>query len=96
MMMMQTQESAFQWRHILQSGIETARVPLEELTSRARELTPLLDQWHRAGLTKDASTCLRLTDEGRFWASNILLSLQELIQALNTPTSGTGIPVRNC
>lgn len=37
------------------------------------------------GLSRDASTCLRLTNEGRFWASNILQSLNELIQVLNAP-----------
>ncbi len=69
----------------LQAGIETARVPLDELTPHAQKLTPLLTQWHHAGLTRDASTCVRLTNEGRFWASNILQSLDELIQALNAP-----------
>ena len=85
MMMMRTQEHSFQWRHILQAGVETARIPLSELTPRAQELAPLLAQWHRAGLVKDASDCIRLTRDGRFWASNILQSLQELIQQLNTP-----------
>jgi Flagellar biosynthesis/type III secretory pathway lipoprotein len=66
-------------------GVETARVPLDALTPHAAKLAPLLAQWHRAGLTLDDSTCLRLTNEGRFWASNILQSLDELIQALNTP-----------
>lgn len=84
MMMMRTMERGFQWRHHLQAGVETARVALDELTPRAAELIPLLEQWHQAGLTKDASTCLRLTNEGRFWASNILQSLQELIPMLNT------------
>ena len=85
MMMMRTAERGFQWRHLLQSGVETARVPLDALTPHAAKLTPLLAQWHRAGLTRDDSTCLRLTNEGRFWASNILQSLDELIQALNAP-----------
>ncbi|MGE0971554.1 heme anaerobic degradation radical SAM methyltransferase ChuW/HutW [Klebsiella sp. WOUb02] len=85
MMMMRAAERGFQWRHTLQSGVETARVPLDELTPRAGELTPLLAQWHNAGLTRDASTCLRLTNEGRFWASNILQSLDDLIQQLNAP-----------
>ena len=85
MMMMRTAERGFQWRHLLQSGVETARVPLDALTPHAAKLAPLLAQWHRAGLTLDDSTCLRLTNEGRFWASNILQSLDELIQALNTP-----------
>lgn len=39
----------------------------------------------KKGLSRDASTCLRLTNEGRFWASNILQSLNELIQVLNAP-----------
>lgn len=85
LMMMCAADRGFQWRHTLQAGVETARVPLDELTPRAGELAPLLAQWHRAGLTRDVSTCLRLTNEGRFWASNILQSLDELIQKLNTP-----------
>ncbi|AWV27954.1 heme anaerobic degradation radical SAM methyltransferase ChuW/HutW [Citrobacter portucalensis] len=85
MMMMRTAERGFQWRHTLQAGIETARVPLDELTPHAQKLAPLLTQWHHAGLTRDASTCVRLTNEGRFWASNILQSLDELIQELNAP-----------
>lgn len=83
MMMMRTAEHDFQWRHLLQAGIETARVPLDALTPHAAKLAPLLAQWQRAGLTQDATTCLRLTNEGRFWASNILQSLDELIQQLN-------------
>ncbi|MFT4274622.1 MAG: heme anaerobic degradation radical SAM methyltransferase ChuW/HutW [Pantoea sp.] len=96
MMMMRSQEDFYQWRHTLQAGIETGRVLLEELTPYSRELVPLLEQWYRAGLTKDTSACLRMTNEGRFWASNIFQSLQELIQKLNIPTTGTEIPVRNC
>ncbi|MDX7527606.1 heme anaerobic degradation radical SAM methyltransferase ChuW/HutW, partial [Enterobacter hormaechei] len=42
MMMMRTAERGFQWRHTLQAGIETARVPLDELTPHAQKLTPLL------------------------------------------------------
>lgn len=85
MMMMRTVDPGFQWRHKLQAGVETARVPLDELTPHAGQLAPLLNQWHHAGLTRDTSSCLRLTDEGRFWASNILQSLQELIQQLSQP-----------
>ncbi|HEJ7646393.1 TPA: heme anaerobic degradation radical SAM methyltransferase ChuW/HutW [Klebsiella oxytoca] len=92
MMMMRTADSGFQWRHTLQSGVETARVPLEVLTPHAARLAPLLAQWHRAGLTLDDSTCLRLTNEGRFWASNILQSLDELIQELNAPHNAVEIP----
>lgn len=85
MMMMRNTEPGSRWHHRLQSGVETARVPLQELTPYAEQLTPLLSQWHQAGLTRDNSTCLRLTNEGRFWASNILQSLDELIKQLNTP-----------
>lgn len=85
MMMSRSADPNYQWRHILQAGIETARVPLDELTPHAAKLAPLLSQWHQAGLTRDASSCLRLTNEGRFWASNILQSLNELIQTLNAP-----------
>ncbi|MFV0264018.1 MAG: heme anaerobic degradation radical SAM methyltransferase ChuW/HutW [Kluyvera sp.] len=92
MMMMRTADRGFQWRHTLQSGVETARVPLDALTPHAARLAPLLAQWHRAGLTRDASTCLRLTNEGRFWASNILQSLDELIQELNAPRIAVETP----
>ncbi len=87
MMMTRPADGGYQWRHQLQAGVETARVALDELTPDAHLLAPLLRQWHQAGLTQDASTCLRLTNEGRFWASNILQSLQELILKLNAPHS---------
>lgn len=35
MMIMRNAERNAQWRHTLQSGIETARVPLDELTPHA-------------------------------------------------------------
>lgn len=92
MMMMRTAERGFQWRHVLQSGIETARVPLDALTPHAAKLAPLLAQWHQAGLSQDGSTCLRLTNEGRFWASNILQSLDDLIQELNAPRIAVETP----
>ncbi|MDF7680101.1 heme anaerobic degradation radical SAM methyltransferase ChuW/HutW [Enterobacteriaceae bacterium ESL0689] len=85
MMMMKTIDRNYQWRHTLQAGVETARIPLDELTPHAEKLAPLLRQWHQAGLTTDASSCVRLTNEGRFWASNILRSLGTLIQELNEP-----------
>ena len=85
MMLMHTTDSQYQWRHQLQAGIETARVVLDQFTPHTAQLIPLLQQWHQAGLTLDNSSCLRLTNEGRFWASNILQSLQELIIQLNLP-----------
>lgn len=92
MMMMRTADRGFQWRHTLQAGVETARVALDALTPHAAKLAPLLTQWHKAGLTQDDSTCLRLTNEGRFWASNILQSLDDLIQELNAPRIAVETP----
>lgn len=86
MAMMRSVDNGRRWQHKLQAGVEVARIPLDELTPHAGQLAPLLRQWHRAGLTQDASACLRLTNEGRFWACNILQSLQTLIQTLNTLT----------
>ncbi|QBH95550.1 heme anaerobic degradation radical SAM methyltransferase ChuW/HutW [Limnobaculum zhutongyuii] len=83
MMMTQSTDTQYQWRHDLQAGIEVGRVPLDSLTPQAEVLLPLLEQWHQSGLSLDSSTCLRLTNEGRFWASNLLQSLQELILELN-------------
>lgn len=87
MMLLRTTDPQYQWRHQLQAGIETARVVLDQLTPYAVKLTPLLQQWHQVGLTQDSSSCLRLTNEGRFWASNIFQSLQELIAELNLSQS---------
>lgn len=85
MMIMRNAERNAQWRHTLQSGIETARVPLDELTPPCRKTRAVTGPVAPKGLSRDASTCLRLTNEGRFWASNILQSLNELIQVLNAP-----------
>lgn len=85
MMMMRTTDSGFRWRHQLQAGIECGRVDLTQLTTNAHQLFPLLHQWHKAGLIESDSLCIRLTNEGRFWASNLLMSLQQLILQLNSP-----------
>ncbi len=50
-----------------------------------KKLAPLLAQWHQKGLIRDASTCLRLTNEGRFWEAIFCSLLNELIQVLNAP-----------
>lgn len=94
LMMMMHSTADHQWRHALQAGVEIGRIPLPEITPHAQQLAPLLSQWHQAGLTKDAGTCIRLTDEGRFWASNLLQSLQQLILQLNSE-SPTSLPQRN-
>ncbi|WP_347254746.1 heme anaerobic degradation radical SAM methyltransferase ChuW/HutW [Leminorella grimontii] len=83
MMMTQPAGSASRWRHELQAGIEVGRIDLPALTPRAGELTPLVSQWRQAGLVRDDDLCVRLTDEGRFWASNLLGSLQQLVMQLN-------------
>lgn len=83
MMMMRTTDSGFRWRHQLQAGIECGRVDLTQLTPQAHQLLPLLQQWHQTGLIESDSLCMRLTNEGRFWASNLLTSLQQLILQLN-------------
>lgn len=85
MMMTRTAEANYHWRHDLQAGIETGRIPLDRITPHAAQFAPLLKQWHQSGLTLDDSTLVRLTHEGRFWASNILQSLQQLIAQANAP-----------
>lgn len=85
--MMTPASKAGAWQHCLQAGIEVGRVALPLLTPQADALTPLLRQWHEAGLTRDASTCLRLTNDGRFWANNLMQALQQLIPQLNAGES---------
>jgi len=81
MMTMPTEER--HWRHKLQAGVEVARVDLSTLTPNAAHLQPLIDQWHQSGLIRDNSLCLRLTHDGRFWSSNLMQALQQLIPQLN-------------
>ncbi len=85
MMMSRTTDSGFRWRHELLAGIECGRVDLAKLSPQATLLSPLLNQWYQAGLVEDDFLCMKLTNEGRFWASNLLTSLQQLILQLNTP-----------
>lgn len=85
MMMSRATDSGFRWRHELQAGIECGRVDLAKLSPQATLLSPLLNQWYQAGLVEDDFLCMKLTNEGRFWASNLLTSLQQLILQLNTP-----------
>lgn len=84
MLIMRNAERNAQWRHTLQSGVETARVPLDELTPHAENSRRYWPNGTKR-LKSRCSTRLRLTNEGRFWASNILQSLNELIQVLNAP-----------
>ncbi|MCG8708168.1 heme anaerobic degradation radical SAM methyltransferase ChuW/HutW [Brenneria sp. 4F2] len=82
-MMMTPASPVGPWQHRLQAGIEVGRLSLPLLTRHAGALQPLLSQWHQAGLTCDDSTCLRLTDDGRFWANNLMQALQQIIPQLN-------------
>ncbi len=79
MMMTYSAASAEQWRVSLQSGVEKGRIPLDKIIINAQLLQPLLSQWHQAGLLYTDSSCMRLTNKGRFWSSQILRILQELL-----------------
>ncbi|OCG42879.1 hypothetical protein A9G28_04965 [Gilliamella sp. Fer1-1] len=46
---------------------------------------PLINQWHKVGLLQNTDHCLLLTLSGRFWSSNILQALQQLLLQLNNP-----------
>lgn len=87
-LMMMTQASGeHPWRAKLQSGIEVGRLDLSELVANPNPLMPLIAQWHQCHLLKDNSFYLRLTDSGRFWASNMMQALQHLIPSLITAES---------
>ncbi|ELI8239041.1 heme anaerobic degradation radical SAM methyltransferase ChuW/HutW [Yersinia enterocolitica] len=87
-LMMMTQASGeHPWRAKLQSGIEVGRLDLSELITDPYPLMPLIAQWHQSHLLKDDSFCLWLTDSGRFWASNIMQALQNIIPSLITTES---------
>lgn len=85
MMMMHSMEPNFQWRQQLQGDIEAGHVHLDKITPKAAHLMPLLSQWHQAGLLEEAATEFHLTDDGRFWASNLLNSLQVVISEMSMP-----------
>ncbi|MDF7666840.1 heme anaerobic degradation radical SAM methyltransferase ChuW/HutW [Orbaceae bacterium ESL0727] len=71
------------WQHKLQAGIEVGRIDLTQLSVNAKQLQPLLQQWSERGLCRDDSLCIRLTEDGRFWSSNLMQALQQLIPQLN-------------
>ncbi|WP_411705923.1 heme anaerobic degradation radical SAM methyltransferase ChuW/HutW [Edaphovirga cremea] len=84
LMMMTQSNTEHNWRAKLQSGIEVGRLDLGELLDNPQPLMPLIAQWHEHHLLKDAGFCLRLTNHGRFWASNLMQALQQLIPPLIT------------
>lgn len=73
------------WLYKLQAGIEKGRVDLPSLTEQSVLLDPLIEQWQQAGLLKNDERCLRLTPAGRFWSSNLLQALQQVLLQLNNP-----------
>jgi putative heme utilization radical SAM enzyme HutW len=81
--MMTSANAERHWRHQLQAGIEVGRIDLSRLTAEPALLQPLIDQWQQSGLIKDNSHCLRLTDDGRFWSSNLMQALQHILPQLN-------------
>lgn len=73
------------WLYQLQAGVEKGRIDLTKLTKQSELFDPLIKQWHQVGLLKDEGHCLNLTLSGRFWSSNILQALQQLLLQLNNP-----------
>ncbi|MCO6504600.1 MAG: heme anaerobic degradation radical SAM methyltransferase ChuW/HutW [Snodgrassella sp.] len=73
------------WLYQLQAGIEQGRVDLPMLTAQSALLDPLIDQWQQSGLLVNDARCLRLTPSGRFWSSNLLQALQQILLQLNNP-----------
>ena len=85
LMMLTGQSLLGEWLYQLQAGIEQGRVDLAALTTQAHLLDPLLEQWQQAGLLVNDARCLLLTPSGRFWSSNLLQALQQLLLSLNNP-----------
>lgn len=74
-----------EWLYQLQAGIEKGRIDLKKLTQHYQLFEPLIDQWHQVGLLKNKDYCMLLTLSGRFWSSNMLQALQQLLLQLNNP-----------
>lgn len=74
-----------EWLYQLQAGIEKGRVDLTKLTEQYHLFAPLIKQWHQVGLLENEDYCIRLTLSGRFWSSNIVQALQQLLLQLNNP-----------
>ncbi|WP_407647046.1 heme anaerobic degradation radical SAM methyltransferase ChuW/HutW [Erwinia tracheiphila] len=78
------------WLHSLQGGIDAGRLDLTTLVPMPERLQKLVEQWYQSGLLKDASLCLRLTNDGRFWANNLMQSLAEIVMQLTATQSEKG------
>lgn len=70
------------WRLDLQGGIEAGRYDLSRIVEDPLPLEPLLEQWQQCGLMNRHGARFDLTPAGRFWASNMLQALQDLIPQL--------------
>ncbi len=84
-MMLTGQPLVGEWLYQLQAGIEKGRVDLTKLTPHFQLFEPLIAQWHQVGLLKNKDHCMFLTLSGRFWSSNMLQALQQLLLQLNNP-----------
>ena len=82
LMMLSAPAPQHRWRLALQGGIETGRLDLTTLLADPTPLWPLLQQWQQCGLLHLQQSCILLTARGRFWASNLLQALQQLIAQL--------------
>lgn len=85
LMMLTGQSLLGDWLYQLQAGIERGRVELPALTTQSTLLNPLIEQWQQSGLLVSDDHCFRLTPSGRFWSSNLLQALQQLLLELNNP-----------
>ncbi|XEG79575.1 heme anaerobic degradation radical SAM methyltransferase ChuW/HutW [Edwardsiella tarda] len=88
LMMLSAPAPQHHWRLTLQGGIETGRLDLTTLLADPAPLLPLLQQWQQCDLLHLQQHCILLTARGRFWASNLLQALQQLIaQLLGEPSA---------
>jgi anaerobilin synthase len=81
------------WLHQLQGMIEAGRLDLAPLTSYSQQLMPLIKQWYQVGLLTSDERCTKLTIDGRYYASNLLSALQNLLMQLNesAPAANTSL-----
>ncbi|UBU95028.1 heme anaerobic degradation radical SAM methyltransferase ChuW/HutW [Edwardsiella sp. LADL05-105] len=89
LMMLSAPAPQHRWRLALQGGIETGRLDLATLLDDPAPLLPLLLQWQSCDLLRLREHCLTLTPRGRFWASNLLQALQQLLAQLLAPSQTT-------
>lgn len=81
---MMTRRSAdYHWRMAIQGGLDTGYCDLSAILPDPTQLMPLLTQWQTCGLLSCQSEgTFTLTTEGRFWASNMLDALQQIIPVI--------------